>query len=45
LWGKRRPLPRYATAFCEMWAEHVREVFPITRPTDPSTMHARVTVS
>jgi DNA-binding transcriptional LysR family regulator len=38
LWGKRRPLPRYATAFCEMWAEHVREVFPITRPTDPSTM-------
>ena len=33
LWDKRRPLPRYATAFCEMWAEHVREVFPITRPT------------
>jgi LysR family nitrogen assimilation transcriptional regulator len=35
LWDKRRPLPRYATAFCEMWAEHVRQVFPITRPTDP----------
>jgi DNA-binding transcriptional LysR family regulator len=34
LWDKRRPLPRYATAFCEMWAEHVRQVFPITRPTD-----------
>lgn len=30
---KRRPLPRYATAFCEMLAEHVHEVFPITRPT------------
>ena len=33
LWDKRRPLPRYATAFCQMWAEHVRTVFPITRPT------------
>jgi DNA-binding transcriptional LysR family regulator len=35
LWDKRRPLPRYATAFCQMWAEHVRAVFPITRPTEP----------
>jgi DNA-binding transcriptional LysR family regulator len=35
LWDKRRPLPRYATAFCEMWAEHVRQVFPITRPSEP----------
>ena len=34
LWDKRRPLPRYATAFCDMWAKHVREVFPITRPSD-----------
>jgi DNA-binding transcriptional LysR family regulator len=31
---KRRPLPRYAAAFCEMLAEHVREVFPITRPSE-----------
>ncbi len=30
--NKRRPLPPYATAFCEMLAEHVRKVFPITRP-------------
>jgi DNA-binding transcriptional LysR family regulator len=30
---KRRPLPPYAKAFCEMLAEYVREVFPITRPT------------
>jgi DNA-binding transcriptional LysR family regulator len=37
LWDKRRPLPPYATAFCEMWAEHVREVFPITRPTEPKS--------
>lgn len=35
LWDKRRPLPPYATVFCEMWAEHVREVFPITRPREP----------
>lgn len=35
LWDKRRPLPRYATAFCEMLAEHFREVFPITRPSQP----------
>lgn len=34
-WDKRRPLPRYATAFCEMLADHVRQVFPITRPSEP----------
>ena len=32
-WDKRRPLPRYAGAFCEMLADYVGEVFPITRPT------------
>jgi len=37
LWDKRRPLPRYATAFCQMWAEHVRAVFPITRATEPES--------
>jgi DNA-binding transcriptional LysR family regulator len=35
LWDKRRPLPPYAIAYCDMLAEHVREVFPITRPTEP----------
>ena len=34
-WDKRRPLPRYATAFCRMLAEYVRDVFPITRPSEP----------
>jgi LysR family nitrogen assimilation transcriptional regulator len=29
----RRPLPGYATRFCEMLAQHMRNVFPITRPT------------
>ena len=37
LWDKRRPLPRYATAFCEMVAEHFREVFPISQPTEPNS--------
>ena len=32
LWNSRRPLPRYAVAFYEMFAKHVREAFPITRP-------------
>ena len=34
-WDKRRPLPRYATAFCELLARHMRDVFPITRPSEP----------
>jgi DNA-binding transcriptional LysR family regulator len=34
-WDKRRPLPSYATAFCAMLAEFVREVFPISRPSEP----------
>lgn len=34
-WDKRRPLPRYATAFCEMLADHVQQVFPITGPSEP----------
>jgi DNA-binding transcriptional LysR family regulator len=33
-WDKRRPLPRYATAFCAMLAEYVHEVFPISRPSE-----------
>ena len=35
LWDKRRPLPHYATNFCEMLAEHFRAVFPISRPNVP----------
>ena len=33
-WDKRRPLPCYATGFCEMLAAHMRKVFPITRPSE-----------
>jgi DNA-binding transcriptional LysR family regulator len=32
VWDRRRPLPSYAKAYCEMLAKHVREIFPITRP-------------
>lgn len=35
MWDRRRPLPPYAAAYCNMLAEHVREVFPITGPTHP----------
>jgi DNA-binding transcriptional LysR family regulator len=31
-WDKRRSLPSYASGFCAMLAEYVREVFPISRP-------------
>lgn len=32
-WDRRRLLPGYATAFCEMLAEHMRMTFPVSRPT------------
>lgn len=32
-WDARRPLPRYASAFCEMLAEYAHEVFPMARST------------
>jgi DNA-binding transcriptional LysR family regulator len=31
LWDKRRPLPAYATLFCEMLAGHVTQAFPVKR--------------
>jgi DNA-binding transcriptional LysR family regulator len=34
-WDKRRSLPSYATAFCDMLSEYAREVFPISRPPEP----------
>jgi DNA-binding transcriptional LysR family regulator len=37
VWDRRRPLPPYAAAFCEMCAEHVRQVFPVTRPSPPKS--------
>ena len=40
-WDARRPLPRYATAFCEQLAVHVRQVFPITRPAESAVEKKR----
>jgi len=37
IFDKRRPLLPFAKAFCEMLTEHVREVFPITKPSEPRT--------
>jgi len=33
-WDKRRPLPRFATDYCAMLAAYMREIFPISRPTE-----------
>ncbi len=34
-WDRRRPLPRFATDYCAMLAAYMREIFPITQPTEP----------
>ena len=33
-WDKRRPLPRFAADYCAMLAAYMREIFPISRPTN-----------
>jgi DNA-binding transcriptional LysR family regulator len=40
-WDKRRPMPPYAESFCEALAEYMREVLPITRPTESKMAAAR----
>jgi DNA-binding transcriptional LysR family regulator len=40
LWDKQRPRPPYAVAYCEMLADYVREIFPITRPSVSSRIPA-----
>ena len=34
-WDKRRPLPRFATDYCGMLAAYMREILPISGPTEP----------
>ena len=41
-WDRRRPLPRYAVAFCDMFSAYMREVFPISRPTKAGQTPRRV---
>lgn len=40
-WDNRRPLPRFARDYCVMLAAYMREIFPITRPTEQKTRSAR----
>jgi DNA-binding transcriptional LysR family regulator len=40
-WDKRRPLPRFATDYCGMLAAYMREIFPISRPTEPKLPEVR----
>jgi DNA-binding transcriptional LysR family regulator len=35
-WDKRRQRTRYSVAFCEMLADYMREICPITRPSEVS---------
>jgi DNA-binding transcriptional LysR family regulator len=39
-WDKRRPLPGYAESFCDALVDYMREVLPITYPTE-GKMHTR----
>src|ERR1700742_2206927 len=43
-WDKRRPLPRFATEYCGMLAAYMREIFPISRPTEPTLLASRAEV-
>lgn len=38
---RRRSLPQYATTFCQMLADYVSEVFPLTRPSAPEPLGAK----
>jgi len=40
-WDKRRPLPRFASDYCRMLAAYMREIFPVSRPTEPELPTSR----
>lgn len=40
-WDKRRPLPRFAADYCGMLAAYMREIFPVTRPTEGKLANSR----
>jgi LysR family transcriptional regulator, nitrogen assimilation regulatory protein len=44
-WDNRRPLPPYAESFCEVLAKYMREVLPITRPSEGKTAATRKQVA
>jgi LysR family transcriptional regulator, nitrogen assimilation regulatory protein len=40
-WDKRRPMPPYGESFCDALAKYMREVLPITHPTEGKAATAR----
>ena len=40
-WDKRRPMPPYVESFCQALAEYMREVLPITQPSQTDKAFAR----
>lgn len=44
-WDKRRPIPSYAESFCELLAQYMREILPITQPSAKTTTAARSRVA
>src|SRR6266446_6783172 len=40
-WDRRRPMPPYAESFCEALAKYMREILPITHPTESKMAAAR----
>lgn len=40
-WDKRRPIPSYTESFCDLIAEYMSEVFPITQPSSNTTTARR----
>jgi LysR family nitrogen assimilation transcriptional regulator len=40
-WDKRRPIPSYAQSFCELLAEYMGAMLPITQPSGKNTSAAR----
>jgi LysR family transcriptional regulator, nitrogen assimilation regulatory protein len=39
-WDKRRPIPSYTESFCDLLAEHMSEIPPITQPSASNTAAA-----
>jgi DNA-binding transcriptional LysR family regulator len=44
-WDKRRPMPPYAKSFCDALAKYMREVLPITQPSEGKTAATRKQVA
>jgi DNA-binding transcriptional LysR family regulator len=43
VFDRRRHQPQYVVTFCQLLVQHVRRIFPITRPVDPAARTTSVT--